>query len=393
VLTVSSKARTASAPSRLRLLALGCLCQCAIAGWGRKATAQGIPAVELHWTAPAACPGAEDLQRRVRHLLGPDASAIRQERLVIEGVVTRSSQSYRLKLGVWSDGHARGHRSFESDSCESLAGAAAVTLALLARGGEVTWDEATRAQESGSQPSAPSSSESSSPESRSSTSTTSQPPSSPTAPAPAPPLSSQPAPPRAPSQTATTTAPKAEAGANQPEPPPEDRWYALLQAPLFVSDEGTLPSGGLGAGIGVGARRGRFDAILAGAFWLDQSDAAASGSPYGARYVRRSGKLSGCYAWLVDRVDIGPCLSLGLEYVTAHGTGPDVVDGPGHFAWATAGLAARARWSPTRWMALFLCPSLTVGMSRPIFAIDAFGPIFKVPTAAAGLDLGSEWIF
>ena len=31
--------------------------------------------------------------------------------------------------------------------------------------------------------------------------------------------------------------------------------------------------------------------------------------------------------------------------------------------------------------------------SRPTFAIDGVGPLYKVPLAAVGVQVGSEWIF
>ena len=82
-----------------------------------------------------------------------------------------------------------------------------------------------------------------------------------------------------------------------------------------------------------------------------------------------------------------------LEDVTADGSGADVVDRRGHVSWLTLGLGGRAGWSLTRWAALFLRVTASFTTSRPTFAIDGFGPLYKVPLAAIGVEIGPEWIF
>jgi carbohydrate-selective porin OprB len=82
-----------------------------------------------------------------------------------------------------------------------------------------------------------------------------------------------------------------------------------------------------------------------------------------------------------------------LEDVTADSTGTDVVDRQGHVSWLALGLGVRAGVSPSRLVTLFLRPSASFTTSRPTFAIDGFGPLYKVPFAAVGVEMGSEWIF
>jgi hypothetical protein len=156
-------------------------------------------------------------------------------------------------------------------------------------------------------------------------------------------------------------------------------------------DEGILPSWAYDVGVGAGLRVSRVRVMLAGILWLSQSGTDAT--PYEATYTRRSGELSGCYVWSRGRLEAGPCLTMRLEDVTAQGAGPDVVGGPGHASWLAVGVAARAGWSLDRWVALLLRPSFTFTTSRPTFAIDGVGALYKVPLAAVGVDLGCEWIF
>ena len=90
--------------------------------------------------------------------------------------------------------------------------------------------------------------------------------------------------------------------------------------------------------------------------------------------------------------ETGPCLALVLVDVTASGTGPEVVAGPGHLSWLTVDLAVRAGWGASEWAKRFIHPRLTFTMFRPTFAIDGVGSLYQVPLATAGLDLGCEWI-
>jgi hypothetical protein len=167
-------------------------------------------------------------------------------------------------------------------------------------------------------------------------------------------------------------------------------WSPALQAPLLAVDEGILPSWAYGVGIAAGIRASRLQVMLSGLLWLSQSGFDAS--PYGATYTRRSAEVSGCYTWPRGSFDVGPCLALTLEDVTARGTGPAIVGGPGHASWLTVGLAARAAWAMRRWAAFFVRPSLAFTTSRPTFAIDGVGPVYHVPLAAVGIDIGCEWI-
>jgi hypothetical protein len=308
-------------------------------------------------------------------LLGP-AAISPGERLVAEGTVEGVNGHYRLTLNVRQEKAAVGvTRVFESDSCESLAGAAAVTLALLARGErEVLSSSAPGAE---STPPAPSSMPSSS---------ASEVP----APSPSAPPTATPNPP--------TPAEKRPAAGEEPrrltEPEdgsPERPLAFALELPLLVVDAGILPSWAYGVGGGAGFRAGRVQAMIAGVFWLPQSSMGASS--FSGNYMRRSGKLSGCYSWRFGHVELGPCVTIALEDVTAQGSGPDVVGGPGHTTWVTAGLAGRAAWDLRRWATLFIRPSVTLSTSRPTFAIESVGSLYQVPPVAAGLELGCEWIF
>ena len=156
-------------------------------------------------------------------------------------------------------------------------------------------------------------------------------------------------------------------------------------------DDGNLPLWAYGVGVAAGVRVSRLEVTLGAVLWLPQSTVNAS--LYGAMYTRRSGEVAGCYVLHKGAFEAGPCLTMTLEDMTASGTGPDVVAGSGHTTWVALGVAARAEWSLRGWAALFVRPSLTFATSRPIFAIESVGPVYQVPLAAVGAQVGCEWIF
>jgi hypothetical protein len=387
-----------------------------VVAWSATGEAQPIAGVDVRWVAPARCPGPDDVQARVRRLLGPRAQqATRQEPLVAEATVVTVDGRYRLTLTVRTvrqgDEPSGVTRTFESASCESLAGAAAVTLALLARG-EARPDGATARPSPGSPaPTAPSTTASPAAGAEGATPAGAPPAAAPEAsPSPTSPPATSPSPPSPPATSPPAaspapTAPPATApsdvvanpetsvplSSTTPAPSARRSSSVVLEAPLLAVDAGVLPSWAYGLGIGVGVRVNQFRVRMAGFLWLSQSGTSAARDE--ATYHRRTGELSGCYSWSGGAFEVGPCLAVALEDVSAGGTGPDVVSGSGHVSWLTVGVAARAGWSMRRWATLFLAPRVTLTTSRPTFAIDGVGPLYQVPRVAGGAEVGCEWIF
>jgi hypothetical protein len=388
---------------RLCVVAVGV----AILGGARSSQGGDLPGISLRWVAPAACPGVEDVRARVHRLLPHDFAGAGDGLLAEGAVEATGAHGYRLTLRVSRRGATgRATRVFESDSCESLAGAAAVTLALLAHeprigegtepgGATAPSTTASTAAPSASQP--PSPAAAATPASAPSTLAPAQP--SASAPAPStpvqaraasapPPSTPPPAPPPAPGPK---PAPRIESETQAPlEAPPSPVSGWTLGAPLFAVDQGMLPSAAYGFGAAVGVRANRVRLMLTGLLWIPQDSSGAG--VYTSSYDRRSGELSACYGWPIGTFDFGPCATLTLEDVSAHGTGPEIVGADGHATWLTIGVAARAGWSIQRWAQVFVRPRLALTTSRPTFAIDGVGSLYQVPLVSAGVDLGCEWI-
>jgi hypothetical protein len=317
----------------------------------------------------------------VRQLLGADAIASSQTELVIEGVVTLEHHRYHLTLSVRRDGQLVGTpRALDSDSCQSLAGAAAVTLAILARGGAAaaegdhpTASTGSAAPTVGDHPAISTGAASATPE---------------TTPTP----KSETEPPRA--EGEENEAPRASRG---PAESRTIRWKLVVHAPLLAFDVGVLPAPAWGAGVGVGAELGPFELALAGLLWLPVSATNSDPEGDGADFGRRSAELSACYRGSIGRFELGPCLKLTLEDVSAQGTGPLVAPTSSEIAWLSAGAFLGARWAPfpkmAPSMAVSLTPGLAVATSRPTFAVDRGGSVYQLPLLSAGGILGWEWIF
>jgi len=174
---------------------------------------------------------------------------------------------------------------------------------------------------------------------------------------------------------------------------PDRGWSADFELPILAVDDSVLPSWGYGLGVGAGVRIRHVQLKLSGRLWLPP-DRRANAGAYTVRYVSRyTGELSGCYGVPHGPFEIGPCLLLRLENVTASATGPEVTPASRSTQWLAVGLAVRARWSLVPWAALFARPSLAFATSRPSFVIDGVNPpIDRAPVAAVALDLGCEWI-
>jgi hypothetical protein len=379
----------------------------AILGGARSSQGGDLPGISLRWVAPAACPGVEDVRARVHRLLPHDAGGgAAADTLLAEGAVEATGgHGYRLTLRVSRRGATgRATRVFESDSCESLAGAAAVTLALLAhepRIGSGTEPAGPTASSPPGSAAPPSSAPAALPASIAPAPTPSTPAPAPPTPAPAPstlqPAPSTPplapstpplAPPPAPGPKPATRIESEKQAPLDVSPSAVSGW--TLEAPLFAVDQGMLPSAAYGFGAAVGVRSNRIRLMLTGLLWVPQNSSGAG--LYTSSYDRRSGELSACYGWPIGTFDFGPCATLTLEDVSAHGTGPEIVGADGHATWLTIGVAARAGWSIQRWAQVFLRPRLALTTSRPMFAIDGVGSLYQVPLVSAGVDLGCEWI-
>ena len=86
----------------------------------------------LTWSGPPGCPTTENVQARVDALLGGEASASSVADVHASGQVERVDSGFRLQLDM-GVGSTPSSRVIEARTCDELAGAAAIAIALLAR--------------------------------------------------------------------------------------------------------------------------------------------------------------------------------------------------------------------------------------------------------------------
>lgn len=97
--------------------------------WATSAGAQAIPAVDVAWLAPEGCPTASAVQTQIDALLGAAAAARAVEDLAVRAVVEQGTR-WLVTIETRRAGSS-GHRSLEAATCQGLADATALIVALM----------------------------------------------------------------------------------------------------------------------------------------------------------------------------------------------------------------------------------------------------------------------
>lgn len=355
--------------SAAALAALCCVLACA------SVRAQSPELVELTWDAPAGCPGAADVQARIRRLAAsarPTGTALRAE-----GTITRKADGgLHLKLVIRA-GELVGERNLEGRSCEDLAGAASVNLALL-----LSSQEPLSAADVGGPP------------------TVSSPADQASQPNAAEPAKAQPA----------ATGLKLEAEEPKQPKQPEERedsevsrasvvdapsaraWRALLDVPLASLELGPMPRPSFGGALAAGVLLDRWRILAEGGLWLRQELTVKAPAGVGAAVDRLDAGLRACRAFPFGRFELAPCLIVSLQHVSARGTGAHVVPQTAESTWVAAGAGVQARLQLVSWLSLLASVDARVEGSRPRITIDGVGRVGQLGPAAVKMVIGPGWI-
>ena len=335
------------------------------------AMAEPQPPIDIRWEAPLGCPQESDVRDRIQKLLG---SSRHDSQLRAEGTITRVDKRFRLDLVV----RARdlvGTRSIESNSCEDLAGAAAVELGLLIHSAEA----AGKTNRSGAQTtvlppvSGPGSSGSRS------DGTGGQPSQGTSAASPA-------------QQTPHDAKVESEVEQQPPAVESRRRWRALVQAPLLALGVGPLPHTTFGGGLALGLEHAKWQWQLKALSWQRQTVPAPDFPGYGADVTRIAADFSACREIRSSWVGFSPCLTAGMERVSAGGTGKDLASSTQAALGMTAGAAIQGRLYLASWVRLLAAVGGQVELSRPQISIKGLGSVYQFTPAALTLALGLEWI-
>jgi hypothetical protein len=328
----------------LRRAALALALVAASLGGAPEAQAQ----LQLQWDAPPGCPQRAEVLERIRAIAG---SALDEtEGLSAEARITRDQGRVRLELVV-RDGREVRRRVIASDSCPALAGAAAITLALLL-GADTGSAEPPKDDDL------------------------------PTAP--------EPGAPKRPDERdiGPSVSPAVSA-----EPTDMRRWAVVVRAPGVAADLGLLPRPALGVGVGLGLRYDAWKVVLAGYLFRDQTfNAPQPGEAFGAELQRVTGQLLTCRGWRWSHFEISPCAGLALEHVTARGFGVGVSPQARRAVWLAPGAGAVAHWYALKSWAFFTEITGYLELSRPRLVIQDLGGIRQLGPASIGAAVGFEWI-
>ncbi|HEY5372818.1 MAG TPA: hypothetical protein VIK01_03990, partial [Polyangiaceae bacterium] len=256
-----------------------------VVSWSSALAAQPTARFALSWNGPPGCPTAENIQARVDALLGGAASASRVADVRASGQVERVDNGFRLLLSM-GVGSTPSSRVIEARTCDELAGAAAIAIALLARS----------TAEGGSAPAIGESTPASAP--------SAAPPNSAPAPLPSP---------NHDQAGSTKDAPPVE--------PPPGGLHLLIDAPIGAAGWGSLPSAGLGLGAALGVRWKGLRATVGGELWQPQTDRV---SGFASHFALQSGRAEACFIQAVHGLELGPCLGAAAQRLAGEGVGSQV---------------------------------------------------------------------
>jgi hypothetical protein len=374
-----------------------------------RARAEGEPS--FTWDAPPNCPQESAVRERL-HALGADLS---RSRLRVEGRISKTGERYRLTLSVREGGSVK-KRTMTSESCADLAGAAAVALGLILRGGS-NASAVNASAANGTSSSAPNGAETNGREREPGATAA-------TGAAATERASGDSAAgsvheqgekssasaeskragerenatgsehPDAAKRAAESSAHAASKAASQAETPSEPRhFHVFLRAPLATLDVGRMPkpSGALGAGLG--ARYDDWHVLLIGRIFGGQTIWAPDVPEVGAHVNRGTLELWACKGFRSGRWELAPCADLGLERMTARGIGTDLKSGSDATVSLMVGAAGVVRLELLGFLALVGSAAAGFDTSRPRLAAAGLDAVHELGWAWFSIGLGPEWIF
>jgi len=327
--------------------------------------------LRLSWRAPIGCPTSAHVRDAAVRTAARDGLADRGEVLEADAVVKRD-RLWRVSLVTRRGGTTSAERTLEASSCDALAEATAVILALALVPSPAPV-EPTSAAASGD----PAASES---------------PAADAAPASATPLDTA-------SESAEHAAP-ANAAAYAPGPIREngvaasrDGAYArrLAVSASLVTNAGSLPSAAVGGGatLAYGFGRGRLE--VGGSYFAVQSKTTAA-SAAGARFGLGAVAARACYALARGVMELAPCVGAEVLVVDARGFGASANYDTGA-AWVAATGGALLRVPVTSHLAARADASIGVAVTQPRFVVDGDGAVYEPARVGARAGIGAELLF
>jgi hypothetical protein len=296
------------------------------------------PAWDLAWRAPPPCPDEAQVRAAVERLLVGTAEARRPVRVEAEVVAPgHATTTWRVVLRG-----ADGARELTAPSCDELAEATAVIVALMV---EPLADEP--------------------------------------APAPVP----VPAPVPAPARIAPRPTPPPDAPDVAEAPPASPLEVVLAVRPQ--ASLGILPAVAAGGAASVGLTIEDFRVEMGFGFLLPRSAAFSEHPSTGGDVSWLGGELGARYAFRVGDVELAPQLGWQIGRLSARGFGTATTHEQ-QALWLAPLLDATATWRPSDRWGLALGLGAGVPVLRPSFVVVPYGEVFRPSAVTGRLWLGGE---
>ena len=284
-------------------------------------------ALELSWQGPADCERGDAVRAKVLRLLGGSSELTPAVKVAV--TVRREAPGRYIASLETATLQGRGSKRLEGESCDAIALATSVVIAL-----SIDPNASLDAEE----PPAPASE-------------------------PPPPVRRRPD--------------------VRPPPPPPHPPEPRETKPYLHGGVGVLfgllggPSAFTAAGVGV--RHRRFSLELGGAVYQPRDVTSARRSSAGAELGLFSGELLGCYSVVPFRLGaVEACPGARLEYVSARAFGVSNPD-QAEVLLGSGLVALRGRLHPTSWLSATLDAGLSLRPFHPTFVLAGVGDVYEIP--------------
>ena len=308
------------------------------------ARAEEGPSFVFAWRAPEGCPAASTVEVEIDNLLGGPAADHARDGLRVRATVAHGALWF-VTLDTESK-TASGHRTIEAATCQGLANATALIVALMI-------DPDAVAARSGQTP----------------VEVPPPPPPAPAAPMPVP----------------------AGAASSAPSVPAT----SVLAGAAAAGNAGVLPSADVGASVSVGVARPhwRIEARAAyGPRWAQSDTLTDPPGAYG-RFSFLAGTLAGCRTFTQPRFELGSCASVELGAVRGQGFG--ATQTTSHTSpWFGVGAGGFAAIRANAWLYFPMHADAVLPLWRPHYVFQNVPtPIFQSWSVGLRLTMGVELRF
>jgi len=306
----------------------------AVLGNTRPVCADEVGALTFSWQAPAGCPSRDNLRVEIARLLGGDIR-IRQGGDIKARAVVTHGQTWSLAIETELAGRP-GQRSIDAASCQDLADATALIIALMID------PDAVAAHATPPKP--------------------------------------------------ILATPAVETGSAPPRKPRSVENLVDIHA---AGSYGILPSVDVGLGGGVGLVGQRWRVELRGTYGLRRDQRAMAAAPAGAygQFGFTAATLAACFNLGREGPAFGLCADYELGVISARGVGVSE-SLPARTLWSALGAGAYAAIQLDHHLSLPLHVDVLVPLGRPEFVFKHEpGRVFQAPAVGARISLGVELHF